>query len=240
MASAAPASWQFTGDYFENCNCDLICPCLFSAQPQLTSQPTAGVCDVAIGIHIERGSFGDVAAPASPQVSGGGWFRRAQPVPTPASTGVTLDGLNAAVMAHTPGPMGAGNWTVAVYLDERANERRRQALQAIFSGAAGGIVSNLAPLIGTMLGVKFVPITFQKDGLRRSLEIPGIAHLAVRALPGPTPDKEMWAVGASPFNPEGVSFAAGEQGSTWQDYGMRWDNSGKNAHYAAITWTSAA
>ena len=48
-------TWQLTGDYFENCNCDFICPCLFSAKPQLTSAPTQGACEVALAFHIDRG-----------------------------------------------------------------------------------------------------------------------------------------------------------------------------------------
>jgi hypothetical protein len=212
MASSASATrWQFAGDYFENCNCDVVCPCVFSTKPQLTAQPTQGVCDVAFGFHIERGRFGDVP----------------------------LDGLNVAMMAHTPGPMADGNWTVALYLDERADEQQRQALQAIFTGQAGGTMGEFVPLIGNLLGIKFTPISFQKDGMRRSLEIPGLAHLAVRAVPGGSPDKEMWAVNAHSFNLEGVAMAAGEPGSTWEDYGMRWDNSGKNAHYAPISWSNA-
>jgi hypothetical protein len=210
MATAAP-SWQITGDYFENCNCDVVCPCLFSPQPQMTARPTQGDCDVAFGFHIESGSFGNIS----------------------------LDGLNVSAMAHTPGPMANGNWSIALYIDERADEQQRQALQAIFGGQAGGIMGALAPLIGNVLGVKFVPITFQKQGTRRSLEIPGLAHLAVQAVPSGAPDKEIWAVNAHPFNPEGVSMAVGETGSTWEDYGLRWDNSGKNAHYAPIRWSNA-
>lgn len=202
--------WQFTGDYFENCNCDVVCPCVFSTKPQLTARPTDGVCDVAFGFHIGHGTFGVT----------------------------TLDGLNVAMMAHTPGPMANGNWTVALYLDERANEQQRQALQAIFSGQAGGIMGGFAPLIGTVLGIKSAPITFQTEGLRRSLEIPGLAHLAVRAVPSAVPDKAIMAVDAHDFNLEGVAMAAGEPGSTWEDYGMRWDNSGKNAHYAPISWSN--
>jgi len=34
-------------------------------------------------------------------------------------------------------------------------------------------------------------------------------------------------------------MAVGEDGSTWTDYGMRWDNSGKNGHYAPINWSNA-
>jgi hypothetical protein len=28
------------------------------------------------------------------------------------------------------------------------------------------------------------------------------------------------------------------QGSTFNDHGMRWDNSGKNGHYAPINWSN--
>jgi hypothetical protein len=206
---SAQTPWQFSGEYFENCNCDVVCPCLFSPRPQLTSTPTQGACEVGFGFHIDRGRYGDTV----------------------------LDGLNVGIMARTPGPMGQGNWSVGIYLDERADAAQREALQAIFSGAAGGTMSHLAPLIGNVLGVKTVPIHWSKDGRRRSLEIPGVAHLAVHAAPGMR-GEEIWARNAHPFAPEGVSFAVGDEGSTWEDYGMRWDNSGKNGHYAPISWSN--
>jgi hypothetical protein len=34
-------------------------------------------------------------------------------------------------------------------------------------------------------------------------------------------------------------MAFGDQNSTWTDYGMSWDNSGKNGHYATINWSNA-
>lgn len=138
-------TWQLTGDYFENCNCDFICPCLFSAKPQLTSAPTQGACEVALAFHIDRGKYGDVA----------------------------IDGLNAVVAIRTPGAMAEGNWSAAIYLDDRANDQQRDALQAIFSGASGGPVGAVAPLISNVLGVKSARINFGKEGLRRSVEIPG-------------------------------------------------------------------
>src|SRR2546422_11098824 len=134
--------WQITGDYFENCNCDVVCPCLFSPNAPLTSKPTAGACEVAFGFHIDRGSY----------------------------DATTLDGLNVALITRTPGPMAQGNWSVALYLDERTNEQQRQALGAIFSGSAGGPVGAVAPLISTVLGAKTVPITFNISRNRRSIE----------------------------------------------------------------------
>jgi hypothetical protein len=207
---ATQTRWQLTGDYFENCNCDVVCPCLFSPAPQMTAQPTQSACEVAFGFHINQGRYGDE----------------------------TLDGLNVGLIGRTPGPMGEGNWSVALYLDERASAPQREALQAVFTGAAGGAMSNLAPLIGTVLGAKVVPITWLKEGKRRSLAIPNIMHMAVHGVPGLGGEAEILVSGAHPFAPEGLAMAVGEQGSTWADYGMRWDNSGKNGHYAAINWSN--
>jgi hypothetical protein len=210
MADPAP-SWSFSGEYFENCNCAVACPCIFSTAAPFTSEPTEGACEVAFAFHLDRGQFGDVP----------------------------LNGLNAALIARTPGAMIEGNWSVALYVDERADERQREALQAIFSGTAGGVMGGFAPLIGEVLGVKAVPIAYHNEGQRRAVEIPEIMDLAVRATPSIMGENaEIVAVGAHPFAPEGVAMAAGEPGSTWTDYGMRWDNSGRNGHYAAINWSN--
>ncbi len=202
--------WQIAGDYFENCSCIVVCPCTISPNQPLTSRPTEGACEAPFAFHINSGSYGNV----------------------------TLDGLNVAMIARSPGIMAEGNWSVALYVDERANEEQSQALQAIFSGSAGGPLAALAPLISTMLGVKTVPITFKIEGKHRSVEIPNILHMAVSPLPSLDPDKEIWALNAHPFSPQ-VAMAVGDQNNTWADYGMRWDNSGKNGHYAAINWSNA-
>jgi hypothetical protein len=209
-AMAAQVPWRFSGDYFENCNCSVVCPCLISKSPPLTSRPTEGVCDVAAIFHIEKGSYGDV----------------------------TLDGLNVALAIHTPGPMGEGNWAVGAYVDQRADDKQTEALGAIFTGAAGGPMAAFAPLIAKNLGVKKVAITYRVDGKKRSAEIPGILHMAVAALPTLHPSGEMWVNSGHPISPDKLALAAGAPGSTFNDHGMRWDNSGKNGHYAAIRWSN--
>ena len=57
----AQAEWHFSGDYFENCNCSVVCPCLVSKAAPLTSRPTEGVCDVALIFHIESGKYDGTA-----------------------------------------------------------------------------------------------------------------------------------------------------------------------------------
>jgi hypothetical protein len=59
---AAQVQWHFSGDYFENCNCSVVCPCIVSKAAPLTSRPTEGVCDLPLFFHIERGSYGSTAS----------------------------------------------------------------------------------------------------------------------------------------------------------------------------------
>jgi hypothetical protein len=47
-------AWRIRADYLENCNCDLLCPCLFAVKP------TAGDCNVPIAYHIREGHYGTV------------------------------------------------------------------------------------------------------------------------------------------------------------------------------------
>ncbi len=47
-------AWHLKGVYFETCNCDVACPCVF------LSGPTTGECTVLVGWHIESGRDGDV------------------------------------------------------------------------------------------------------------------------------------------------------------------------------------
>lgn len=46
--------WHLAGVYFETCNCDAACPCVF------LSAPTTGECTVLVGWHIESGSDDNV------------------------------------------------------------------------------------------------------------------------------------------------------------------------------------
>jgi hypothetical protein len=209
---ADQARWQLSGDYFENCSCDVVCPCLISTNAPMTSRPTKGVCDVALIVHVDTGRY----------------------------EGVTLDGLNVALLLHTPGPMAEGNWSVAAYIDQRADDKQTEALGAIFTGAAGGPMAQLAPLIGKQLGVRKVSIAYRIDGKKRSAEIAGILNMSVDPLPTAHPSGEMWANTGHPVSPEKLAFAVGAPGNTFSDFGMRWDNSGKNAHYAPISWSNAS
>src|SRR5438105_5529464 len=85
------------------------CNCDFLCQCVITgmqAKPTHGHCDVGLVFHVERGSFDETK----------------------------LDGLNFAIVAHSPGVMGHGNWTVGLLIDERGDAKQREALTTIASG----------------------------------------------------------------------------------------------------------
>jgi hypothetical protein len=206
----AQQKWHLSGDYFENCNCNVVCPCLVSPGAPLTAQPSQGVCDVALAFHIDKGSYGTVS----------------------------LDGLNVAVVAHTPGAMGAGNWTLAAYIDERADDQQTTALGAIFGGAEGGPMAAFAPLVGKHLGAKKVKIDYSIKGKSRAAQIPGIMQMAVEPLGTMHASGEIWAAMGHPIAPDKLALGVGSAGSTFADHSMRWDNSGKNGHYAPISWSN--
>lgn len=47
-------TWNVSGTYFETCNCEAACPCVF------LSPPTEGHCTAIIGWHIDDGKYEDV------------------------------------------------------------------------------------------------------------------------------------------------------------------------------------
>jgi len=127
-------SFSVKGDYFETCNCDVSCPCIW------LGPATKDACDVLLAWHVTAGE----------------------------KDGVDLSGLNAVMAVHTPKQMTEGNWKVALYLDDRATPEQSEALGAVFSGAAGGHLAALGPLIGEVAGVVPASISFNREG--RSLK----------------------------------------------------------------------
>ena len=46
-------AWQLSGQYFETCNCTVLCPCILS---QATATPTEGYCDAVLAFRIDQGA----------------------------------------------------------------------------------------------------------------------------------------------------------------------------------------
>ena len=51
----ATPTWKISGEYFEACSCDSVCPCPTSG---LAARPTKGSCDAGLVFQVQRGSYG--------------------------------------------------------------------------------------------------------------------------------------------------------------------------------------
>lgn len=205
----ANVEWQITGEYFEACSCDFVCPCPTSG---LAAPPTKGSCDAGLVFHVDRGRHGSTA----------------------------LDGLNFAVLLHTPGPMIDGNWTVGVVLDERASAGQREALTAIASGADGGPMAALGPLIGRFGGAEAKPIRIERDGMRRSASIPGMLDIAIEGVPGASQTEPIYFDNVGHPAATRLALAKASRGHM-HGFGIDWDEtSGRNnGHFAPFSWASS-
>ncbi len=197
--------WKVSGTYFEACNCDVACPCVF------TSAPTEGECKALIAWHVDEGHY----------------------------EAVKLDGLNAALFAFSPGHMLQTKWKVALYLDQRADERQRDVLAKIFSGQAGGPLSALSPLIGEVLGVKPAAITYTAKGKQRSLNIAGIGEMEIAAIEGQNGADV--TINNHPFTPvPGFAAVVGRSSRlNYKDHGFSVEISQKNGFYSPFAYQPA-
>jgi hypothetical protein len=198
-------NWRIEGDYFESCNCELLCPCLLS---HAQARPTEGHCDVVLATHIARGNHGNV----------------------------DLSGLNVVQALTTPAEMSKGNGTLAVYVDSRANDAQRAALEAIFTGSAGGPPSLMGGMVAKRLPTKSAEINFNSDGKKFSVSIPGISEVTVEGVIG-AGAQVVWLENVGhPFSRR-LAAAKGTQ-SHFADHSLTFDNSGRNGHFSPINWSN--
>lgn len=197
--------WSLTGTYFETCNCEAACPCVFAGPP------THGDCTAVVAWHIAQGKYGDIS----------------------------LDGLNVALAVYAPGHMLHTKWKAAAYFDETASEAQNDALQAIFSGKAGGHPAVLASFIDQIVGTRKVPMRYQGDGKHASLTIPGIVEAEIEALEGQ--DGEPITINNHPLciAPGKPATVARSKNFTFFDFGLDWKLSGRNGYLSDFIYGSA-
>lgn len=85
--------------------------------------------------------------------------------------GTDVSGLTVAAIADTPKIMSDGNWRLGVVIDEAASDDQAEKLGAVFSGALGGPMAVLGPLVGEQLGVERLPIEVSEAGLTHAVRI---------------------------------------------------------------------
>src|ERR1700704_5653299 len=85
--------------------------------------------------------------------------------------GVDVSDRTIVVVADTPAQMSDGNWRVGLIMDDGTSEEQGEALGAVFGGQKGGPMEMVASLIGEMLGVESMPVSYEDDGFTHKLKV---------------------------------------------------------------------
>ncbi len=178
----------------------------------LTARPTEGDCKVAIVMRIDKGQ----------------------------KDGVPLDGLCFVAVIMSPGPMGEGNLKVGLIVDERADDAQTAAITDIATGAAGGPMAALGPLVGEMAGVEKRPIHFEGDGTTFTAKAGELVDQALEAAisgseaSGPIVLENV----AHPVSSR-VALAHATR-SKFHAFGIDWDDTSgtKNGHFSRFSWAA--
>jgi hypothetical protein len=109
-----------------------VCTCNILCPCWVGEDPDGGTCDGVLAWHYDKGNI----------------------------NGIDVAGRTFVILTHIPGNILKGNWRIVAYVDEGASDDQRNALLDMWTGKLGGPVADLASLVGEVLGVEQVPITF--------------------------------------------------------------------------------
>lgn len=177
----------------------------------LTAQPTEGDCKAAVAMKIDKGE----------------------------KDGVSLDGLAFVVLMHSPGAMGDGDMKVGLIIDENADEAQTDAISQIASGAVGGPMEALGPLVSEMAGVEKRPISFEVDGMNYAVKAGELIDQAAEGVPSASAEGEPIYLDNT-CHPVAAKLAlANATRSSFHAFGIDWDDASgtRNGHFAPFAWS---
>jgi hypothetical protein len=196
-----------------------FCKCAVPCPCTFGQPPTEGDCDGIIGFHFREGNYGDV----------------------------DMGDLNVVALAHFDGNIWDSDVRadMGMLIDERADESQREAIQALFSGQAGGWLQLFAEnMVGEMLGLEVAPIELEIDDDLGSwrLSVADKVNGSAEVLTGPTSGGKRLAVHNAPGSEVGPGQGAVTYGIASADkvdaFGLSWDWAGRSAKHIPFEWTS--
>jgi hypothetical protein len=135
-----------------------VCTCNILCPCWVGEDPDGGTCDGTLAWHVDNGKV----------------------------DGVDVSGHTLVVLCHIPGNILKGNWTVRIYVDDKATAEQKDALVRVWTGKAGGPVADLAKLVGKVDAIEQVPITFQVQGIKGTLKVGKAIDAALEPYKGAT------------------------------------------------------
>jgi hypothetical protein len=135
-----------------------VCTCNILCPCWVGEDPDGGICEGVLAWHFDAGSV----------------------------NGTDVAGRTFVILAHIPGNILEGNWRVVVYVDDGATDDQQQALLDVWTGKLGGPIADLAQLVGEVVAVEKVPITFNVEGAKGTLKIGEAVEAKLQPFQGAT------------------------------------------------------
>ncbi len=206
----AQKNWELSGEYMESCNCDYLCPCIFT-NPQ--AEATHDHCTALMVYRIDRGRHGEVSLDnlkfalvirSRRIMSEGGWV-----------FGCVVDETASEAQRQALGSIVSGK----------------------VGGPPQMIRDNL---VSDFRGVEFRKIDFTVDGLRRATEIPGILAFAIEGVASRNRSGEPFYIDntAHPANRRLALARASKTEVKGFGLDLSLIGKGNNGHYAPFAWAA--
>ena len=137
-----------------------VCNCRVLCPCWIGEDPDFGTCDTIVAWRFDKGTI----------------------------EGVDVKGTTIALIAHVPGNILQGNWRAAVYVSDNATPAQEEAILKVYTGKLGGPVGELVKLVGEVVSVERVPITFDVEGGKGTLKIGSAGYAELEPYQSATGD----------------------------------------------------
>ena len=131
--------------------------------------------------------------------------------------------------------MSSVGWIETLYIDERANQAQRQAIERILMGQEGGPWVVLSRFVEKRHPTRYLPIHFEDQGRMKRMWVDGIFDTTIENIKGQNRDKEV-AIN-NMFNMIHSSHQVIASGETrCDDSGHIFSMKGTHALYSKFSW----
>jgi hypothetical protein len=133
-----------------------VCDCRVLCPCWIGEDPDNGTCDSVLAYHFDSGAI----------------------------EGIDVTGRTLALVSHIPGNVLAGNFRVAVYIDDGTSDAQEKALLDVYTGKLGGPIADFAKLVGEVVSVERTPIVFDVQGGSGTLTVGTVSHAELEPYKG--------------------------------------------------------
>ena len=203
-------TWELTGQYMESCDCDYLCPCIFT-NPQ--GPATHEHCTALMVYRIDRGHKGDVSLDG---------LKFALVI---RSKRIMADGdwVFGVVVDH-----------------KATEAQRQALGDIVSGKAGGPPQMIRDNLVSDFRGIEFRPIEFTMEGLRRATEIPGVLAFEIEGVASRNRSGEPFYLDNTAHPANRRLALARARKTEVQGFGLSLSLSGKgnNGHFAPFAWAA--